>query len=344
MLLSAVQQHFDEDRREGWGAAGTAVGGVGIRPLASVSAVTAPVVLKHLSPEDVADVRGLLEQVTAADGSPPLSEHVLLHLPGGGDSDVRHLLVRVGGALVAYAHLDVTDQVAGPSGELMVHPAHRNKGIGRALAAELVAQSPDGRLRLWAHGEHPGAAAMAAAGGFARSRVLWQLRRPLTTPLPAVELPDGIGLRTFVVGQDEQQWTEVNNRAFSEHPDQGGWSVQEVLIREREPWFDPAGFFLAVRGDQIVGFHWTKVHGEHHHGEEHHAHELLGEVYVVGVDPSEQGRGLGPAMTLVGLHHLQSQGLSSVMLYVDETNTNAVRVYERLGFSRHTTDVCFSRG
>jgi mycothiol synthase len=307
--------------------------------------VTRLVVQKHLSHADVEEVHLLLEQATAADGRPPLSEHVMLHLPGGGDSDVRHVLVREEGRLVGYAHLDVTDQLAGPSGELVVHPNRRNHGVGRTIAAELVAQSPDGRLRLWAHGEHPGAEAMARAGGFVRSRVLWQMRRPLAGPLPPVVLPEGIALRTFVVGQDEQAWTEVNNRAFAEHPEQGGWSVNEVMIREREPWFDPAGFFLALREDRLVGFHWTKVHGEQHDHEadDHHAHELLGEVYVVGVDPSEQGHGLGPTLTLVGLHHLQDKGLRSVMLYVDEKNTNAIRVYERLGFTRHTTDVCYSR-
>lgn len=304
--------------------------------------------LERLSRQEVDEVRTLLLEATAADRTSALSEHVILHLPGGGDTDVRHLLVRREGRLVGYAHLDVTDQVAGSSGELVVHPAYRNHGIGRQLAGELVAQSPDGRLRLWAHGMHPAAAAMAAAGGFEKTRVLWQMRRPLSRPLPPAVIPEGIEVRTFVVGQDERAWTEVNNRAFSEHPDQGGWSVDEVAIREKEPWFDPQGFFLAFRGDRLVGFHWTKVHGEHRHpGHEephsHHPHDLLGEVYVVGVDPSEQGRGLGPAMTLVGLHHLQARGLPSVMLYVDETNTNAIRVYERLGFTRHAVDVCFSR-
>jgi mycothiol synthase len=304
--------------------------------------MSSPEVLMRLSPEDVERVRALLDDVTAADGTPPLSEHVMLHLPGGGDSDVRHVLVRDGGRLAAYGHLDVTDQVAGASGELAVHPDHRKHGYGSAVAATMLELTVDGRLRLWAHGEHPAAAAMAEAGGFIRSRALWQMRRSLDTPLPEVVLPEGIETRTFVVGQDEQAWTEVNNRAFAEHPDQGGWSVREVLIREREPWFDAGGFFLAFRGDRLVGFHWTKVHGGHQHGDGH-AHDEIGEVYVVGVDPSEQGNGLGPALTLLGLHHLQEHGVPSVMLYVDETNTNAIRVYERLGFTRHMTDVCFSR-
>jgi mycothiol synthase len=303
--------------------------------------VTAPVVQTRLSPADVEEVRALVGAVQAADGTPPLSDHVMLHLPRGGDADVRHLLVRSEAGLVGYAHLDVTDQVQGSSAELAVHPAARERGIGRALAEELLQQSPDGRLRLWAHGEHPAAGKLAASLGFQRSRVLWQMRRPLATPLPAATLPEGVTVRTFVPGQDEQAWTDLNNRAFAAHPDQGGWGIDEVLVREHEAWFDPAGFFLAFRGDVLVGFHWTKVHGGSSHGD--HDHDAIGEVYVVGVDPSEQGHGLGPALTLLGLHHLQRQGLAEVLLYVDESNTNAIRVYERLGFSRYATDVCFQR-
>lgn len=307
--------------------------------------MTAPTVQTRLSPGDVEQVRQLVDTVTSSDGMPPLSDHVMLHLPRGGDADVRHLLVHEGTSLVGYAHLDVTDQVAGPSAELAVHPDARGAGIGRALTEQLLALSPDGRLRLWAHGEHPAAAKLAASLGFQRVRSLWQMRRPLADPLPPVTLPDGIALRTFVVGQDEQAWTALNNKAFADHPDQGGWGLEEVLVRENEAWFDPKGFFLAFRGEELVGFHWTKVHGAHRgaHAGDDHAHEAMGEVYVVGVDPAEQGHGLGPALTLVGLHHLRDLGLAEVLLYVDEGNTNAIRVYERLGFSRHTTDVCYSR-
>jgi mycothiol synthase len=295
--------------------------------------------LGRLSTEDVEAVRALVHDVAEFDGVGPLSEHVMLHLPRGGDEAVRNLLVRQGDALVGYAHLDVTDAVEGSSAELAVHPSTRNAGVGRALVTTLLEESPDGRLRLWAHGESPGSGALARSMGFSRSRVLWQMRRALRDELPDPVLPVGIEVRTFEVGTDEQRWTETNNRAFAEHPDQGGWGVEEVLLREAEPWFDPKGFFLAFRAEQLVGFHWTKVHGSHGHD-----HPAIGEVYVVGVDPSEQGRGLGPALTLLGLHHLQGLGLDEVLLYVDESNTSAVRVYERLGFTRYATDVCWSRG
>ena len=87
----------------------------------------------------------------------------------------------------------------------------------------------------------------------------------------------------------------------------------------------------------IVGFHWTKVHGTGGHG-----HPPIGEVYVVGVDPSEQGHGLGKALTLVGLQHLRADGLASVLLYVDEENTPAIRLYGGLGFTRWDVDVMFT--
>ena len=310
-------------------------------------------VFRRLSGADVAAVRALVETVTAADTTSPFSEHVMLHLPGGGDSDVRHLLMRaevasgeVAGGLVGYAHLDVTDPVAGPSAELAVLPEARRQGIGQLLTEDLLRQAPGGRLRLWAHGDQPAAARMAGRMGFEKARVLCQLRRPLADLLPAVSLPSDVQVRTFVVGQDEQAWTALNNAAFVNHPDQSNWGIEEVRLREREAWFDPAGFFLVTRGNQLIGFHWTKVHGGTSHTDRvvgAHQHEPLGEVYVVGVDPAEQGRGLGPALTLIGLHHLQKAGLSEVMLYVDEDNVNAVRVYQRLGFTRHSTDVCFSR-
>ncbi len=324
-----------------------------MRPPTAAALRTVP----RLSHDEVAAVHALVHDAAAHDGVVPLSEHVLLHLPGGGDVAARHVLAedpdgdadRSGGEVVGYAHLDVTDPVAGPSGDVLVHPQARQRGTGRRLVEELLRLSPDGSLRLWAHGEHPAAEALARSAGFAPSRVLWQMRRSLAAPLPPYALPDGVRLRAFVVGQDEQEWTALNARAFAGHPEQGRWGVEEVLLREQEPWFDPSGFLLAERTGadgrpRLVGFHWTKVHGgDVSGGHAGHAHPPVGEVYVVGVDPAEQGRGLGPALTLAGLHSLAERGLDDVLLYVDESNHAAVRVYERLGFVRTATDVCWSR-
>lgn len=297
------------------------------------------VVTGKLSGEQVVQITRLVDAATETDGVRPLNEHVMLHLRYGGEEAARNLLLYVGDALAGYAHLDPTDPVEGPSAELVIAVDHRGLGYGRVLTGELLARSPDGRLRLWAHGNHPAASRLATAMGFERIRSLWQMRRSLYAPLPDPELPGDLHVRTFQPGRDEEAWVALNARAFADHPEQGGWTVNDLHKREREPWFDPAGFFLAVREGQLLGFHWTKVHGGD--GGDGHGHEPMGEVYVVGVDPQLRGEGVGRALTLVGLGHLRAQGLAQAMLYVDGSNHAAIRLYESLGFTHWDTDVMF---
>jgi mycothiol synthase len=294
----------------------------------------------RISEPQTAEVLRVVAAATDEDSVSPLSEHVLLHLRYGGDPEARNLLLTEGGEVAGYAHLDPTDPVEGPSGELVVHPAHRGHGLGLALTRALLAEAGPRPLRLWAHGDLPAAAALASAAGFERVRALWTMRRPLQAPLGTPELAEGITVRTFRVGHDEDAWIAINRRAFAGHPEQGAWTRADLDLREREPWFDPDGFFLAEREGRLAGFHWTKVHGSHP-GAPAHGHEAIGEVYVVGVDPAEQGIGLGRALTLIGLRYLRSRGLPEVMLYVDEANTAAIRLYESLGFTQWDTDVMF---
>jgi mycothiol synthase len=288
---------------------------------------------------DASAVVGLADAAARADGVVPLSEHALLHVRRGGDARAGNLLLTVGAELAGYAHLDPAPELApgtdeGPSAELVIHPAHRRRGLGLMLTRALMAQAGGGQpLRVWAHGDLPAAGRLAAAAGFSRARALWQMRRPLDQEIPAPQLAGGITVRAFVPGRDEDDWLALNARAFANHPEQGGWTREDIDLRELEPWFDPAGFFLAERAGKLAGFHWTKVHDE----------EPAGEVYVVGVDPAEQGTGLGRALTLIGLRYLRSRGLPEVLLYVDETNTSAIRLYESLGFTRTRTDAMFAR-
>jgi len=297
---------------------------------------------ERLSEAEVRAVTELVSAATDADGVAPLSEHVLLHLSHGGDARAANLLLRGGRQLVGYAHLDATDGVAAASGEIVVHPDHRKRGYGRALVGELRTHAGNAELRLWAHGHQPAAAALAQHTGFTRTRVLWQMRRSLGAPVPEPSWPAGIVVRPFLVGQDEQAWLACNSRAFAGHPEQGDWTLADLLRREAEPWFDPGGFFLAERGGQLAGFHWTKVHRARPLPEPGAQHQAIGEVYVVGVDPDAQGTGLGAALTVHGLRHLRSSGLAYVLLYVDENNPRAVALYERLGFTRWDSDVTYS--
>jgi mycothiol synthase len=326
--------------------------------------VSAIEVRRHLDRAEVLDVFDLVDDATRHDGVTPLSEHVMLHLRHGGDADVRHLLARSEeGRLVGYAHLDVTDLVEGPSAELVVAPSARRRGLGHALVEDLIrisdADVPGRGLRLWAHSENEAARGLAERLGFARARVLWQMRRSLVTPLPEAPLPSGVHLRTFLPGIDDEAWLAVNTAAFADLPDQGGWTIDDLQRRMSESWFDASGFLVATdeRGD-IIGFHWTKVHGgDHAHGDDDHSrlhaegvdhshghgHEAMGEVYVIGIDPARQGTGLGRALLLAGLRLLAARGLTQAMLYVDAANTPAIGLYSSLGFTRWDTDVLYRR-
>lgn len=321
-------------------------------------------VRRHLDRAEVLDVFDLVDDATRHDGVTPISEHVMLHLRHGGDADVRHLLARSEeGRLVGYAHLDVTDLVEGPSAELVVAPSTRRRGLGHALVEDLIrisdADVPGRGLRLWVHGESEAARGLAEQLGFARARVLWQMRRSLVTSLPEAPLPAGVHLRTFLPGIDDDAWLAVNTAAFADLPDQGGWTIDDLQRRMSESWFDASGFLVATdeRGD-IVGFHWTKVHGgAHAHGDDDHTrlhaegvdhshghgHEPMGEVYVIGIDPARQGTGLGRALLLAGLRLLAARGLPQAMLYVDAANTPAIGLYSSLGFTRWDTDVLYRR-
>ena len=277
----------------------------------------------------------LADAAAAADGVGPLSEQVRLHLSYGGAGDTRDLLLWRGPGLAGYSHLGAPDPAGHRGGELVIHPAQRRHGLGLALARAAVTGAGPAPLRIWAHGDLPAAAALAAAAGFTRVRSLHQMRRSLREAVPEPRLPDGITLRTFVPGQDEDAWLALNAAAFATHPEQGGWARAELEHRQAQPWFDPAGFFIAVRAGHLAGFHWTKVHEPAGGG------ERTGEVYVVGVDPSEQGTGLGRALTLAGLQYLRGREIPWVMLYVDGENTAAIRLYTSLGFAHTSTDVMY---
>ncbi|MEU9139140.1 mycothiol synthase [Streptomyces sp. NPDC048404] len=284
-----------------------------------------------LSPDQAEDVLRLLSDAARADGQQAVSEQGRLQLRGGSRDGVRHLLLTVGDELVGYAQLEDTDPVEAPAAELVVHPAHRGHGHGRALGSAMLNESGK-RLRVWAHGGHSAARHLAQVLGLTLFRELRQMRRPLENlDLPEPKLPEGVTVRTFVPGQDDSAWLTVNAAAFAHHPEQGSLTQRDLDDRIAEPWFDPAGFFLAFRGDELVGFHWTKVHAE----------EGLGEVYVLGVRPGAQGGGLGKALTTIGLRHLAAQALPTAMLYVDADNKAAVTVYERLGFVTHETDLMY---
>lgn len=251
-------------------------------------------------------IRAVADAATAEDGVEPLDEATWLALRAGAEG----WRITATDDAFALSH--------GEEHHLVVHPRARRRGLAASMVRELR-----GPAQAWSHGDHPGAAALASRFGFERVRDLWVMRRSMSEPLPPV--PDA-AIRAWTPA-DTDELLRVNAEAFAHHPEQGAMDAANLAARMAEPWFDPAGLLVAMDGNRMLGFHWTKQHSAE-----------LGEVYVVGIAPDAQGRGLGRALTLAGLHHLAGLGVPEVLLYVEADNHAARATYSRLGFTHAEAD------
>jgi mycothiol synthase len=289
----------------------------------------------HVAPADVAEISDLVDMVASHDRHRPLSEHKWLDLLGGGRPGFTGLLAHevVDAALVGYGQLSRKHDGWGL--ELVIHPDHRGgfEHLSSTLLEAAVADAGrqgGGRVRYWAPMPTPQHDSQAAALGFTLERELRQLRVPLPLPDEVQGAAAAVAVRPFVPGADEEAWLVVNNRAFADHPEQGGWDLATLLERESQPWFDPEGFVLCELDGRLAGFCWTKVHREQD--------VTVGEIYVIGVDPDFHQRGLGRALTVAGLAHLSDAGATVGALYVDASNTPAIALYASLGFTLDHVD------
>ncbi len=228
----------------------------------------------------------------------------------------------------AYAQVDRAN--SSTTIELVISPDARGEAMALGPlvlsgALDQVGADGGGTVYWWVHQPDDTADVIADKLGLRLGRRLFQLRRAL--PIGETTIVD---TRAFVVGRDEAEWLRVNNAAFHDHPEQGGWTIETLRQREAEPWFDADGFRLHERDGRLAAFCWTKVHDE--------TSPPIGEIYVIAVDPPFHGLGLGRALTIAGLDHMTSNGVTIAMLYVDGANTAALAMYERLGFSIHHAD------
>jgi mycothiol synthase len=297
--------------------------------------------LNHLSKSQQEGVLALIKAAHDFDSTPPVAEHVLLHLRHGGDKSDSHIVIEENYKVIAYAHLDATDLVAGPSVEAVVHPNHRGKGLGSLILKEAIKVCGD-KTRIWSHGDLPAAKAIAASLNLER---LWS-NLLMSKPLGEIQpVTSKYPIRTFIPDFDNQPFLSLNNKVFANYPDQGGWSEDDLKVRLNESWFDEKGFFVAEDKGELIGFCWTKIHGAHthsHNGEDDdHGHDALGEIYVLAVNPDYKGQGVGRDLTITGLNYLKYQGLNNGMLYVGVENKPAVNLYKSLGFNEFGRDVMY---
>jgi mycothiol synthase len=195
---------------------------------------------------------------------------------------------------------------------------------------ELVAAGAaevSGPMLWWTFGESGGAE--FAHERFPLTRTLHKLVGVLP-PAEPTTVPDGVRVTPFRPGIDEEAWLLANNAAFEGHPENGAWTVTDIVDRQARDWFEADGFRLWWADDRVAGFCWTKRHSP-----------ALGEVHVIGVHPDYQGRGLGRSIVIEALWYLAGEGCQTGMLYVDTANQTALDLYQSLGFELERIDRCF---
>lgn len=287
----------------------------------------------HFS-EITAAVAAIDAAACAADGHPALTEGVWIDLEHPGP-DSAGFLVRGAG----YAHVARSDNARPAHWALgvAVAPAARANGTASQLLARArqhVAAHGGGRIVTWVLGAGEPHDHELGRAGFRPARDLYEMRVALPLELEA-KVPAGIRVRPFEPGRDEAAWLAVNNRAFSGHDEQGGWTTATLERRMSEAWFDPSLFLLAVDDVGLAGFNWLKVH------DAHDGDTRLGEIYVIGVDPRTQGTGLGRVLAIVGLDALHQRGIDTGMLFCAADNEPALKLYRALGFAVHRVDRAF---
>lgn len=263
-----------------------------------------------LTPQQRLDVLSLLDRTEALLGREAIDEGRRRAVVHGGRAE--HWLSYHDGSLARYA---MATGVRPATVEMC------GGGFDATLLERLRAQHEV--IDWWTRGRH------AAPDGGVAVRMLELLRVAL--PVAVEPVPEGAALRTFEPARDASAWLAQNNAAFADHPEQGAWDEADLAARMAEPWFDPSGFLLLEVDGRIAASCWTKVHELHP--------DRFGEIYVVSVHPDFRGRHLGRVMVTQGLAVLARRNVASAVLFVDESNEPARRLYGSLGFRLEREDL-----
>jgi mycothiol synthase len=293
---------------------------------------------RHMDADGQHEVNTLLTDAWRADGARPLNDHLWLDLREGGREGFAGIIARDESHNHALAYCQVSRGNESWSLDLVIHPHHRydTHEIAPGLleaALDVVAREGGGHVHWWVFEPNNLHRQLADAAGLTQGRRLIQLRRALPLEQTLLDEVGEFDTSSFVVGSDEDEWLAVNNAAFRNHPEQGGWTRTTIEAREREAWFDADGFRIHRDNGVITAFCWTKVHPD--------SDPPMNEIYVIAVHPDHAGRGLGRKMAIAGLASMTALTTPVAMLYVDADNAAALSLYSALGFVPHHEEHAF---
>lgn len=288
-------------------------------------------VKRTMNQHDIDEVTALLKVIEQAEGRKPLNDHLWIDLRQGGRPGFAGLTARDSNTNLPIAYCQISRSNDSWALDFVISPQFRAQTleVGSSLlgqAAQLISAEGGGHIHWWVSEPHTEHKVLAEKLGLNNGRRLLQMKVQLPLADSVIAKTKTVATRGFIIGKDEDQWVNVNNRAFGNHPDQGGWTREILTSRQTEKWFNPNDLLLHFTDgtENLSAFCWTKIDRE--------TNQQVGEIYVIAVDPQHHGKGLGRALSVAGLQHMTSQGATTGVLFVDQDNQPAVATYQKLGF------------
>jgi mycothiol synthase len=230
-----------------------------------------------------------------------------------------------------------------------VRPAHRRRGIGRALLhaneerSRQAAAERDGTephvYNSWVGDTQPGAIALLESEGYQPVRYGFMMVRPLADPIPEVGLPAGLEIRPVVPADHRRIW-DADTEAFRDH-----WEAAERTEEDFVGWFsipgiDTSMWRVAWDGDEVAGSVMNFIFPE----ENEKLGVSRGWLSHISVRRPWRRRGLAGALIADSLRELRARGMEEGALGVDAENpSGAMHLYESFGFRRHQRGIAYRK-
>jgi ribosomal protein S18 acetylase RimI-like enzyme len=204
--------------------------------------------------------------------------------------------------------------------------------------AEAQRDYPDFRFQLEINQKHSENMQHLQDKNFKNVRDYNSLRAPIAEGLLEPELPERVVIRTVDLEnkKDLTDWHYVQQTSFAENFGFTPRDFETWLKRVKEDQFIPSdGVFLLYVQGKPSGFIWT---------DDMDAFALRGFISYVGVLKEHRGKGFGQALIAAALARFSRKGYDKAELGVDTQNSsNALRVYEKMGFTKVSTWVLHER-
>ncbi len=280
-------------------------------------------VIRPARVKDAEGLRAVMEASLATDALPGFTRRDI-------DRSLSRLPADPEGVVVAETSAGIVGLVWPPHDTLTVHPAHRRRGHGQALAEagfELVRSRGLPWLQLYVPQHLPGSVAFARAVGLRYHSSLWVFRLRAGAAVPAPAFPPEVALRG--VGDIAlERFVGLVNESFADHPTPLSVTLESIRTVHALPDFDPGGILVLTphdEPDRPIAFTRVEI-GPGDDG------VVEGWISLIGVRPEWRRRGLGRELLRWGIARCRHRGAARIELSVEALNERALGIYRRDGF------------